>query len=157
VRRPPKGGTTGELVRGKARSSGFSRSDLKVNSQVPTPPEGGTTYAQVWDVAKDDSWHWSTTTTDGWEEGDFKDGGPWMPTVERGGVNRSPWKLEKKFAQALSAASLAGHVRASLVAADPLTTALGRPNREQVLTLRSPNATTLQALELTNGKTLAEE
>jgi mono/diheme cytochrome c family protein len=47
-------------------------------------------------------------------------------------------------------------VRASLVAADPLTTALGRPNREQVITSRPPTATTLQALELTNGKTLAQ-
>ena len=46
-------------------------------------------------------------------------------------------------------------VRACLVAADPLLTALGRPNREQVVTLRSTTATTLQALELTNGKTLA--
>jgi hypothetical protein len=35
-------------------------------------------------------------------------------------------------------------------------TALGRPNREQVVTSRSPTATTLQALELTNGNTLAQ-
>lgn len=47
-------------------------------------------------------------------------------------------------------------IRASLVAADPLATALGRPNRDQVITTRSSTATTLQALELTNGKTLAE-
>ncbi len=46
-------------------------------------------------------------------------------------------------------------IRCSLVAADPLAVALGRPNREQVITTRSSEATTLQALELTNGKTLA--
>lgn len=46
-------------------------------------------------------------------------------------------------------------IRASLVAADPLAVALGRPNREQVITSRASAATTLQALELTNGKTLA--
>jgi mono/diheme cytochrome c family protein len=46
-------------------------------------------------------------------------------------------------------------VRASLVSADPLTTALGRPNREQVVTTRATTATTLQGLELTNGDTLA--
>ncbi len=45
--------------------------------------------------------------------------------------------------------------RAALAVADPLTRALGRPNREQVVTQRSPTATTLQALELTNGQTLA--
>ena len=47
-------------------------------------------------------------------------------------------------------------IRASLVAADPLAVALGRPNREQVVTSRPTVATTLQALELTNGETLAK-
>jgi hypothetical protein len=45
--------------------------------------------------------------------------------------------------------------RAALVTADPLQVALGRPNREQVVTSRSSTATTLQALELTNGAELA--
>ena len=48
-------------------------------------------------------------------------------------------------------------VRAALVAADPLMTALGRPNREQVVTTRASTATTLQLLELQNGATLATE
>ncbi|HEU4754226.1 MAG TPA: DUF1553 domain-containing protein, partial [Armatimonadota bacterium] len=46
--------------------------------------------------------------------------------------------------------------RAALALADPLTRALGRPNREQVVTQRSTVATTLQALELTNGRTLTD-
>jgi hypothetical protein len=45
--------------------------------------------------------------------------------------------------------------RAALALADPLQRALGRPNREQVVTERQTAATTLQALELTNGQTLA--
>jgi hypothetical protein len=45
--------------------------------------------------------------------------------------------------------------RAAMVTADPLTVALGRPNREQVTTSRAAAATTLQALELANGPTLA--
>jgi hypothetical protein len=44
--------------------------------------------------------------------------------------------------------------RAALVNDDPLTRALGRPNREQVLTRRDTLATTLQGIELTNGATL---
>jgi hypothetical protein len=44
--------------------------------------------------------------------------------------------------------------RASLALADPLMRALDRPNREQVVTERATTATTLQALELTNGQTL---
>jgi len=47
-------------------------------------------------------------------------------------------------------------VRASLVVADPLAVALGRPNREQIVTTREMAATTLQALELTHGQTLAD-
>jgi mono/diheme cytochrome c family protein len=46
-------------------------------------------------------------------------------------------------------------VRAALVAADSLQVALGRPNREQVVTCRSSTATTMEALELTNGAELA--
>ncbi len=46
--------------------------------------------------------------------------------------------------------------RSALVGADTLQVALGRPNREQVLTSRASAATTLQALELTNGAELAE-
>jgi len=47
-------------------------------------------------------------------------------------------------------------VRSVLVAADQLQIALGRPNREQIVTVRLPAATTLQALELTNGSELAD-
>jgi hypothetical protein len=44
--------------------------------------------------------------------------------------------------------------RAALALADPLQQALGRPNREQVVTERPTAATTLEALELTNGRIL---
>ncbi len=50
----------------------------------------------------------------------------------------------------------AGQVRAWQLKADALTTSLGRPNREQVVTQRPTLATTLQALELTNGQTLSD-
>ena len=49
-----------------------------------------------------------------------------------------------------------GRTRSALAIADPLTTALGRPNREQVVTVRAAAATTLQALELSNGPTLSQ-
>ena len=42
-------------------------------------------------------------------------------------------------------------VRASLVQSSLLMRALGRPNREQVVTSRPEDLTTLQALELNNG------
>ena len=54
-----------------------------------------------------------------------------------------------------SVAAVTNTVRASLVPADPLAVALGRPNREQIVPVRQSAATTLQALELTNGETLS--
>ena len=65
-----------------------------------------------------------------------------------------PWTLATSLAQAMSLAEIHGAVRTSLVAADPLAVALGRPNREQITTTRPGAATTLQGLELTNGETL---
>jgi mono/diheme cytochrome c family protein len=47
-------------------------------------------------------------------------------------------------------------VRAALVPANPLQVALGRPNREQVVTVRNSVATTLETLELTNGSELTQ-
>ncbi len=46
-------------------------------------------------------------------------------------------------------------IRASLLTADALMRSLGRPNREQVVTTRPDQLTTLQALDLSNGQTLA--
>lgn len=45
-------------------------------------------------------------------------------------------------------------LRAAWVYPDPLQKSMGRPNREQVVTSRDSLATTLQALELSNGETL---
>ena len=74
------------------------------------------------------------------------------------GLGGGPWKLADAFVAALAAPSPARPgVRAVLVTADPLMRALNRPNREQVVTRRDSLATTLQALELTNGETLASQ
>jgi len=47
-------------------------------------------------------------------------------------------------------------LRSSLVALDPLLRSLGRPNREQIVTTRPDQLTTLQALDLTNGQILSD-
>jgi len=49
-----------------------------------------------------------------------------------------------------------GPVRAALVHADPLMRSLGRPNREQVVTERPDQLSTLQALDLTNGQIITQ-
>ena len=47
-------------------------------------------------------------------------------------------------------------VRASLVESTFLMRSLGRPNREQVVTSRPAEMTTLEAIEMSNGQPLAE-
>jgi hypothetical protein len=47
-------------------------------------------------------------------------------------------------------------IRAALVNADELMRSLGRPNREQVVTTRPDQLTTLQALDLSNGQILTD-
>jgi hypothetical protein len=47
-------------------------------------------------------------------------------------------------------------VRASLVKSDGLMRALGRPNRDQIVTSRPSELTTLEAIDLANGQTLSD-
>ena len=80
----------------------------------------------------------------------------WTNAIKLGDPGMIPWRVTKNYLVTRIASAYPGKIRASLVAADPLMTALGRPNREQVVTTRSSVATTLQALEMTNGETLAD-
>ena len=69
----------------------------------------------------------------------------------------SPAKADAPLKFSAEAAA-PGHrfVRASLVKCDPLMRSLGRPNREQVVTVRGDTLTTLQALDLSNGQSFAD-
>lgn len=110
---------------------------------------------KVMDFGTDGSWKWSRTNVAGWEKPKFaaKD---WSTAAELGAISTAPWNLEGQFKTALAAPDSFGKVRAAMVNADILQVALGRPNREQVVTTRLSAATTLQALELTNGRELSE-
>jgi hypothetical protein len=73
----------------------------------------------------------------------------------------APDKTEKDevFVEPVKSLEGAGErsfVRASLVQSTPLMRTLGRPNREQVVTTRPGEVTTLEALELSNGEPLSE-
>ena len=58
------------------------------------------------------------------------------------------------FARAAGAPDLM--VRASLVKSDFLMRSLGRPNRDQIVTVRPEELTTLEAIDLSNGQILAD-
>jgi hypothetical protein len=107
------------------------------------------------DFGTDSTWKFTKMNAAGWEKPEYqaKDR---KYSVELGGPGMAPWNLQPALLASLSMALEHNEVRSSLVPADPLMTALGRPNREQVLTVRMSASTTLQALELTNGDTLSK-
>ena len=82
------------------------------------------------------------------------DEGPGLEPLLRKDFANIPVELGPALSPAVSTAAHVGKIRASLLAADPLQVALDRPNREIVIPVRASTATTLQALELTNGGTL---
>ena len=104
-------------------------------------------------VATDPSWKWTGTLPDA--RGKFsRPPQDWKSAVEVSGAstwNRfvvgMPEKLQPPSAQMM--------VRASLVTSDLLMRALGRPNREQIVSMRPDNITTLEAIDLANGEVLA--
>lgn len=82
------------------------------------------------------------------------DEGPSLQPITRQDFANLPVELGPQLSPVVSTTAHVGEIRASLLAADPLQVALDRPNREIVTPVRASTATTIQALELTNGATL---
>lgn len=119
------------------------------------PGDPASMVAGASDFGTDAAWLVSTNRADGWMKPEF-DASSWGRAQVLGPADVAPWQLGASFAAAVQGQTVFGRVRSSLVSSDPLSTALGRPNREQVTSLRAQAATTLQLLELTNGGTLAQ-
>jgi hypothetical protein len=103
-------------------------------------------------VASGPSWKWTATLPDA--TGRFA-GAPLDWQAAAVVANPNVWD---SFTSGL-ATGLTGSggpmVRASLVPSDLLMRALGRPNREQIVSMRPDNITTLEAIDLANGELLA--
>ncbi len=82
------------------------------------------------------------------------DQGPALVAGGKVGKGLKPVDLGKRLPSLLSITVRAGKIRAALLNSDSLEAALERPNREQVMSARAAAASTLQALELTNGAAL---
>ena len=80
----------------------------------------------------------------------------WKPAVIASGPwgNRLSGELTQQLAGGLESGSRM--VRASLLKADALMRSLGRPNRDQIVSMRPTDLTTLEAMDLSNGQTLAD-
>ena len=108
----------------------------------------------VLDFGSDAHWLCALDAPPGWEKPAFP-AALWNRAAELGGADAAPWNLGTTLAWSVSNLAFAREARAALANNDPLMTALGRSNREQVVTTRASAATTLQALELTNGPILS--
>jgi hypothetical protein len=109
---------------------------------------------KVMDFGTDSTWLWAMDQETGWEKPLFS-AANWNRAVELGGPASAPWKIGQTLAVTVANVPFLTQARACFANNDPLMTALGRSNREQIVTTRPSVATTLQALELTNGSTLA--
>jgi mono/diheme cytochrome c family protein len=136
---------------GNATTAAPNPAGLFVYARIRSAPHGK---ERVMDFVSDDSWRVTDKRVAGWEQYGFE-AEDWTSASELGVAGMAPWKLPADTIARQFAKRAENDLRAALVHADPLMVALGRPNREQVVTTRASAATTLEALELTNGKTLA--
>ncbi len=106
------------------------------------------------EIVSDASWHSSARLPQA--DGKIDNSpGDWKPAVVLDG---SPWASATAgvASQLVSLASPGEMVRASLLKSDLLMRTLGRPNREQIVTTRPDDLTTLEAMDLNNGTILDE-
>jgi len=108
-------------------------------------------------IATDESWRASTEIPKPEKVRRWKIGKlPWRAAVP---VSVSTWSktIDPEVGSRLAAASADSRrmVRASLMKSDFLMRSLGRPNRDQVVTSRPDQLTTLEAIDLSNNETLA--
>ncbi len=113
----------------------------------------------AWSEGSDASWLWTKKAKGNWKAPSFDTSG-WSHAVElphADGIYGGRGGVLAPVIDRMLQGSESTPVRAALVFDDPLLSTLGRTSREQVVTRRDSLATTLQALELTNGATLDEK
>ncbi len=108
-------------------------------------------------LASDENWQWTAQQPE--RNGRFKtEPTDWQPAAPVAKPEVWSEAVGSELASILSqGADTAGKmVRASLVKSDFLMRSLGRPNRDQIVTVRPADLTTLEAIDLSNGQILAE-
>ncbi len=126
---------------------------------------------RVRDIVTDESWRVFRAPEGSWRDVAYEDSewmpavvlppgvspvdeGPGLPPIVRRDFANEPIELTDPLRKALTTAAQPGRIRAALLGADALMVALDRPNREQVTSCRQTASTTLQAMELTQGRSL---
>ncbi|MCB9873659.1 MAG: DUF1549 domain-containing protein [Planctomycetaceae bacterium] len=108
-------------------------------------------------IASDGSWQWTAKGLNArgvWKE----EPDDWQPAEPVANPGIWSGRVGAELASRLNAAANSPllMVRASLVKSDGLMRALGRPNRDQIVTSRPSELTTLEAIDLANGQTLSD-
>ncbi|MEY2724583.1 MAG: hypothetical protein RLZZ458_450 [Planctomycetota bacterium] len=109
-------------------------------------------------VVSDESWEFSNSLPAGREGRAGAVKGPWKPAVVVPTLDVWSHAVNNGDARARLQQSAAGRiemVRASLMKNDFLMRSLGRPHREQIVSMRPDELTTLEAIDLANGAVLA--
>ena len=139
-------------------------------NQGSTPNPAGLFFeAKVWEdgqsadtqpplvsITSNSTWEWTDKTPR--DNGKFsKEPDTWQPAVAVAAQGTWAAVLPKlQFELARSALAKSSMVRASLLKSDPMMRALGRPNRDQIVSMRPNDLTTLEAMELANGSMVAQ-
>ncbi len=108
-------------------------------------------------VCTDESWEWSPELPDVKNKvtGPEVKKAKWLPVTTAPAQERHE-KIRPAMIEALAHISTPQQpARASLMKCDLLQRALGRPNREQIVSMRPEDLTTLEALDLANGPALS--
>ncbi len=104
-----------------------------------------------------DQWQWTSKQPE--RNGHFKtEPDDWKPAVPVSNPEVWASRLDPEFRSMLATGGKSAGlmVRASLVKSDFLMRSLGRPNRDQIVSVRPADLTTLEAIDLSNGQILAE-
>jgi hypothetical protein len=107
-------------------------------------------------VVSDETWQWSANTPK--DNGKFgKEPDDWQAAVPL--ANQGTWAaIDGELRAGLLRANFVPQrmVRAALLKADPLMRTLGRPNRDQIVSMRPNDLSTLEAIDLANGAQVAK-
>ena len=109
-------------------------------------------------IATGPDWQVSQAAPAGGREGRLgRTPGPWQPATDLGWpAHYDSVRAHSQGALRLARTGVSAMVRASLLKSDFLMRSLGRPNRDQIVASRPSELTTLEAIDLSNGKSLAK-
>jgi len=143
------------VISGGSKGTAAPRLWFEVRATMPTGPAER--------IATGDAWQWTTERPN--NRGQFvKAKDPkveveveWRKVTVAGetadDAKETPERLEALLHGSAGADRM---VRAALVKSDFLMRSLGRPNRDQIVSVRPSDVTTLEAIDLSNGQTLAD-